>query len=1091
MATRRTSVAFPDGSQPPPLLTYLKEYNCIVCIGCKIAITGQLKERHLSDVHQLRTIADRARHLRQIPRDVTPDPAMMNSRLFQTAPPGFQSSSFTICGNAVTAGILPGQSWFQSSRYLRFWTTAPVDHGRPASMPVETTEDPPSSSAADTILIGEPEIAPSQLDPVTEDNRRIKPNELPVRPLRPLAPKPVDAEPIERPTTPLQTPPLTGNHTARWIREIQHLEARGIHRQHPAQEARPDPRLFVFQARHMEDDVTPWLLQTDWLRFLDGRYLRVLAEASAPDPGRLQSHPGLQSFWPGALWDDKELVPDEPAGSIQQMSVNILDLVIASFDRVLNRALDSLASTHPPIRRLFRSSSQTGLSAVELDRQQPKTLQRYRRVWRRYLAWMVRGAPLTDQERTEILGLRLDKYEREHLTRIWDTLQAYLAHPEETLAAGHFLQRMEQTDARRQAVKRAYDRSNLGELAAISSPVPTPQTTSSTTTANSRAGTAAVRKRPRRESVTPTPLPPPMRRGHRRTASQARLLTPTKASGTRLRDPRVGGSVSTGENSPVPSPRRVERMVAIPPQNLGSPGHIPGEISDTDLTSSDWSDEEEEDFLTSTESPIPSMGDGADLDRTSRRGVPQLPPECQRWLDEMTGNKFDSSLVALTAVLAIHPVHLTVAGPYSYTSDLAAILWISRLLLLDIGTESDEPQRCTTPLESGILFLPTGGDFTADRPWDIPDVSRGASSLDHLVSGPRDSVLPAKPHWLYHDQLPSLDPAPDPHDHRLLFNRELLLGYVEDFTLADLVDVPSERRSGFSFLDVAPHHARPTCIPLLLLCQYPPSGVRPLRQVSTHWDIQAMRLYEKKVQDFLYKLALLIQVTWGQTSREKELLTIKWQNTATSQRNIFLSNGQVMIVTEYHKTRRRTVRTHPVARFLPSAVGRLLVTYLIHVRPMLVAFNSQHPRSPGPVGRPSMIATFCYSFLAGFPAAPQVDTSSTPVDSAVFNSAYLTTLSYRHLSIAIAKKHLRPQMTGSDLQSAETVLHNILAAQAGHHSHINNQIYAVEDTYPLGLLPSRQEAFQRASAQWHRFILFSGDHSPCPGNHDPSSSGRG
>ncbi|KAA8646759.1 uncharacterized protein ATNIH1004_005434 [Aspergillus tanneri] len=122
----------------------------------------------------------------------------------------------------------------------------------------------------------------------SQDNRRIRPNELPARPLRPLAPKP--------------------------IREIQHLEARGIHRQHPAQEARPDPRLFVFQARHMEDDATPWLLQTDWLRFLDGRYLRVLAEASAPDPGRLQSHPGLQSFWPGALWDDKELVPDEPAG---------------------------------------------------------------------------------------------------------------------------------------------------------------------------------------------------------------------------------------------------------------------------------------------------------------------------------------------------------------------------------------------------------------------------------------------------------------------------------------------------------------------------------------------------------------------------------------------------------------------------------------------------------------------------------------------------------------------------------------------------------------------------------------------------------
>ncbi|KAF7585638.1 hypothetical protein BBP40_010411 [Aspergillus hancockii] len=68
------------------------------------------------------------------------------------------------------------------------------------------------------------------------------------------------------------------------------------------------------------------------------------------------------------------------------------------------------------------------------------------------------------------------------------------------------------------------------------------------------------------------------------------------------------------------------------------------------------------------------------------------------------------------------------------------------------------------------------------------------------------------------------------------FNRELLLGYREEFTLTDLADT--------------------------------------------------MRLYEKRAQDFLYQLALLVQVTWGQTSREKELLTIKWQNTATSQRNI-------------------------------------------------------------------------------------------------------------------------------------------------------------------------------------------------------------
>ncbi|KAF7585810.1 hypothetical protein BBP40_010064 [Aspergillus hancockii] len=106
------------------------------------------------------------------------------------------------------------------------------------------------------------------------------------------------------------------------------------------------------------------------------------------------------------------------------MSVDILDLVIASFDQLVSHPL-KCDGTGPP-------------AAI--------TLRRYRRVWRRYLAWM------------DILGLRLDQYEREHVTRIWGTLQAYLAHPAETLAVGRFLQRMEETASRRQAVKRVYNR---------------------------------------------------------------------------------------------------------------------------------------------------------------------------------------------------------------------------------------------------------------------------------------------------------------------------------------------------------------------------------------------------------------------------------------------------------------------------------------------------------------------------------------------------------------------------------------------------------------------------------------------------------
>ncbi|KAA8651127.1 uncharacterized protein ATNIH1004_000005 [Aspergillus tanneri] len=618
----------------------------------------------------------------------------------------------------------------------------------------------------------------------------------------------------------------------------------------------------------------------------------------------------------------------------QERYGTIRNLVITSFNRVLNRALDSLASTHPPIRRLFRSSSQTGLSAVELDRQQPKTLQRYRRVWRRYLAWMVRGAPLTDQERTEILGLRLDKYKQEHLTRIWDTLQAYLAHPEETLAAGHFLQRMEQTNTRQQAVKRAYNRNYI-----IYHHCQLPGGY------RRRAQTAAARERdPDTIATTNAPWPSPYS----------------------LPSSIVNSDEGLRHSTPRSSCRR-QCVYCVYPYNSTLV------ISRRSILSNQ-SDEEEEDFLTSTESPIPSMGNGANLDQTSRRGVPQLPPEYQRWLDKMvfslcissistraiqqTGNKFDSSLVVLTAVLAIYPVHLTVAGPYSYTSDLAAILWISRLLLLEYALPA-KPYH-----------------FINNVP--VPAAVHYTFGVRHTFY-PLEEILRLTAYGIYqmYHEIQHLI-----HTTTDFFNRELLLGYVEDFTLADLVDVPSERQSGFSFLDMAPTMRGPRAS--LSSCS-----------ASIH-----------------------CLVTWGQTSREKELLTIKWQNTATSQRNIFLSNGQVIIITEYYKTRRRTVRTHPVARFLPSALvppesrarREAKHDYYFFVIPSL------------PVSLPPRKLTHL------------LRQSTQPF----FNSAYLTTLSYRHLSIAIAKKHLRPQITGSNLQSAETVLHNILAAQAGHHSHINN-----------------------------------------------------
>ena len=90
-------------------------------------------------------------------------------------------------------------------------------------------------------------------------------------------------------------------------------------------------------------------------------------------------------------------------------------------------------------------------------------------------------------------------------------------------------------------------------------------------------------------------------------------------------------------------------------------------------------------------------------------------------------------------------------------------------------------------------------------------------------------------------------------------------------------------------------------------------------------------------QVFLQLLAVLIYWISGLPPRRKELVGIRWCNEEIA-RNIYIHNGAVVIVTGYHKSEWK-VGTRPVARVLPSAVGELLIRYLIYIPPLLRFFG--------------------------------------------------------------------------------------------------------------------------------------------------------
>ena len=104
------------------------------------------------------------------------------------------------------------------------------------------------------------------------------------------------------------------------------------------------------------------------------------------------------------------------------------------------------------------------------------------------------------------------------------------------------------------------------------------------------------------------------------------------------------------------------------------------------------------------------------------------------------------------------------------------------------------------------------------------------------------------------------------------------------------------------------------------------------------FSVDAMRIYEDCVQCFLRRLLVLIHVGSGQPLRAPEILSTRWKNTENHRRNVFIVDGRVMIHTTYHKGLNMTSQTKDNIRFLPTAIGELLLNFLCYVQPLRLAY---------------------------------------------------------------------------------------------------------------------------------------------------------
>jgi hypothetical protein len=257
------------------------------------------------------------------------------------------------------------------------------------------------------------------------------------------------------------------------------------------------------------------------------------------------------------------------------------------------------------------------------------------------------------------------------------------------------------------------------------------------------------------------------------------------------------------------------------------------------------------------------------------------------------GDKFHSSLVAFAAVLGIRPQNCSFYEPYYYTTKLASIAWVARLLLLEYALPihhyrfiSDVPSRDSHRFHVQRAQEIQGIYGAQDTFFPLNDIlAMLVVGLSIIRNEPRPGTIQWSPdlQTVYHHQLPDSGlPLTQLHQWvqqviesaTTLLKQDLLLSHQSPVDVRSLVDNPVECRRGFSFLDVPVNQLQATAAPILRLAGNPPVGVTPLR-CHGEWDPPAIQRYQQSIRTFLHQLMLTIQLSWGQPSHGSELTTVK------------------------------------------------------------------------------------------------------------------------------------------------------------------------------------------------------------------------
>jgi hypothetical protein len=165
---------------------------------------------------------------------------------------------------------------------------------------------------------------------------------------------------------------------------------------------------------------------------------------------------------------------------------------------------------------------------------------------------------------------------------------------------------------------------------------------------------------------------------------------------------------------------------------------------------------------------------------------------------------------------------------------------------------------------------------------------------------------------------------------------------------AQLMDDPTQLKPGWSFLNDSRTQWPVQGAQWLIsrIQREPRLQQRFVNSPERQFRMRAIDQYMQSIVQFREKLAVCVHMTAGQPSRAPELLSIRHRNTEGGHRNIFIDDGLVVFATKYHKGFYASNDAKIIHRYLPRAVGELVVWYLWLILPFVERLQAyqQHVR---------------------------------------------------------------------------------------------------------------------------------------------------